>query len=133
MLFLIRCAPLALVLAAAQLHAQGMNMPRERHSAAATPAPLVKAEVRSIDPLKRTVTLNHEDIPNVGMSAMTMAFDVADKKMLKGIRLDPLSPALKASLWSPSSSAALKRCAVRGAGRAASTMFVPPPAKRRFS
>lgn len=86
MLFLIRCAPLALMLAAAQLHAQGMNMPRERHSAAATPAPLVKAEVRSIDPLKRTVTLNHEDIPNVGMSAMTMAFDVADKKMLKGIK-----------------------------------------------
>ena len=85
---------LAVMFAAAQVHAQGMNMPMDKPAAnmsmqkpaKAASVPFVKAEVTSVDTAKGTVTLNHEDIPNMNMSAMTMAFNVASKKMLKGIK-----------------------------------------------
>ena len=85
---------LAVVFAAAQLHAQGMNMPMDKPAAnmpmekpaQAASVPFVKAEVSSVDTAKGMVTLNHEDIPNMNMPSMTMAFNVADKKMLKGIK-----------------------------------------------
>jgi Cu(I)/Ag(I) efflux system membrane protein CusA/SilA len=81
-----KLAAIALVLGAAQLQAQGMNMAMDKPAAAATSLPFVKAEVRKVDAARGMVTLKHEDIPNLGMSAMTMAFEVADKKMLKGIK-----------------------------------------------
>ena len=85
---------LAVMLAAAQLHAQGMNMPMDKPGASmpmekparAASVPFVKAEVTSVDTAKGMVTLNHEDIPNMNMPAMTMAFDVANTKMLKNIK-----------------------------------------------
>lgn len=86
---------LAVMFAAAQLHAQGMNMPMdkpaanmpmEKPAASAASVPFVKAQVSAVDTAKGTVTLNHEDIPNMKMPAMTMAFNVANKKMLKGIK-----------------------------------------------
>ena len=85
---------LAVMFAAAQVHAQGMNMPMDKPAAnmsmqkpaKAASVPFVKAEVTSVDTAKGTVTLNHEDIPNMNMPAMTMAFNVANKKMLKGIK-----------------------------------------------
>ena len=87
-------AALAVMFAAAQLHAQGMNMPMDKPAAnmpmekpaKAAPVPFVKAEVSSVDAAKGSVTLNHEEIPNMKMPPMTMAFDVADKKLLKGIK-----------------------------------------------
>ena len=94
MRFLPKLTALAVMFAAAQLHAQGMNMPMDKPAAnmpmekpaKAAPVPFVKAQVSSVDTAKGTVTLNHEDIPNMKMPAMTMAFNVANKKMLKGIK-----------------------------------------------
>jgi Cu/Ag efflux protein CusF len=48
--------------------------------------PDVDAEVRKIDTAKNAITLKHKDIPNLGMSGMTMMFDVADPKLLKGVK-----------------------------------------------
>jgi Cu(I)/Ag(I) efflux system periplasmic protein CusF len=48
--------------------------------------PFVDAEIRKLDAGKGTVVLKHKDIPNLGMSGMTMEFDVANKKMLQGVR-----------------------------------------------
>ena len=67
--------------------AQGMNMPgKAAASAAAAAMPLVDAEVRKVDIEKGLVVLRHGDIPNLAMPAMTMGFDVADKKMLDGLK-----------------------------------------------
>lgn len=53
---------------------------------AQTTLPFVDAEVRKLDAGKGTVVLKHKDIPNLGMSGMTMEFDVANKKMLQGVK-----------------------------------------------
>ena len=70
-------------------YAQGMNMPmNDKPAPAATKSglPFVDAEVRKVDEKQGKVTLKHGDIPNLSMPPMTMVFDVADKKMLKGIK-----------------------------------------------
>jgi Cu(I)/Ag(I) efflux system periplasmic protein CusF len=54
--------------------------------AAAAALPLVDAEVRKVDPAGGTIVLRHKDIPNLGMSGMTMQFDVANRKMLDGVK-----------------------------------------------
>ena len=54
-------------------------------AASASALPLVDAEVRRVDPVTGKVTLKHGDIPNLDMPAMTMAFRVADAKMLDGL------------------------------------------------
>ena len=48
--------------------------------------PMVDAEVRKIDLDKGQIVLRHQDIPNLAMPAMTMSFDVADMKLLGGIK-----------------------------------------------
>ena len=48
---------------------------------------LVEAEVKKIDIEKGFIALKHGDIPSVGMPAMTMGFEVADKKMLKAVKV----------------------------------------------
>ena len=45
----------------------------------------VKGKVVAVNPDKPSVTLDHEDIPGL-MNAMTMEFDVADRKLLEGIK-----------------------------------------------
>ncbi len=45
----------------------------------------VKAKVVSVDVEKKTITLDHEDIPGL-MKAMTMTFPVEDAKALKSIK-----------------------------------------------
>ena len=80
-----------LVVAAGGAHAQGsmsMPMPMKPSASAAAPAmPLVNAEVKKIDLEKRLIVLKHGDIPNLGMPAMTMGFDVANSKMLKSVKV----------------------------------------------
>jgi protein SCO1/2 len=44
----------------------------------------VKGKVVTVDPGKKTVTLDHEDIPGL-MKAMEMKFSVEDAKVLEGI------------------------------------------------
>lgn len=85
---------LAIVLslvASGTVSAQGMNMPMESKkgpsvsSKSAIP-PLVDAVVQKIDTEKALIVLKHGDIPNLGMPAMVMGFDVADKKMLSAVK-----------------------------------------------
>ncbi|WP_240162415.1 copper-binding protein [Glaciimonas sp. PAMC28666] len=44
--------------------------------------PLVNGEIIKIDPLINAITLRHDQIPNFGMPAMTMTFNVSDSEML---------------------------------------------------
>lgn len=48
--------------------------------------PLVDGEVRKVDLSKGLVVLRHGDIPNLAMPGMTMGFEVADRKMLDGLK-----------------------------------------------
>ena len=78
-----------LLVGSVSAYAQGMNMPMDnkpRAKGAKSVPPFVNAEVVKIDAAKGSVTLKHEDVPNLNMPAMTMAFPVADKKMLKGVK-----------------------------------------------
>jgi Cu/Ag efflux protein CusF len=79
-----------LMLAAAiGVQAQGMSMPMKPAASASDSSamPLVDGEVRKLDLDKGLIVLNHADLPNLGMPPMTMGFDVADKKMLKGLKV----------------------------------------------
>lgn len=84
--------PLALaLLAAGSAFAQGMKLPAassrlDAPVAAQSSMPLVDAVVKKVDPARRMIVLKHGDIPNLGMPAMTMGFDVADPKMLKAVK-----------------------------------------------
>ncbi|CAN7765867.1 copper-binding protein [Pseudorhodoferax sp. LjRoot39] len=77
-----------LTAAAAQASAQGMSMPTKPTTASSSSAmPLVDGEVLKLDPAAGLVVLKHGDIPNLGMPGMTMGFDLADKKMLNGLKV----------------------------------------------
>ena len=53
---------------------------------AAPAGALVEAEVRKVDPARKTITLKHGEIKNLEMGAMTMAFQVRDPKLLASVR-----------------------------------------------
>jgi len=55
-------------------------------SASADEPEWVAAEVRRIDPEASRVTLRHEEIKSLKMSAMTMGFAVRDVSMLEGFK-----------------------------------------------
>ncbi len=68
--------------------AQSMQMPmKPSASASAAAMPLVNGEVRKLDPATGLIVLRHGDIPNLAMPAMTMGFEIADKKMLEGFKV----------------------------------------------
>lgn len=48
--------------------------------------PWVQAEVKKVDTAGGRIILRHGDIPNLDMPAMTMAFRVADPKMLDAVK-----------------------------------------------
>jgi Cu/Ag efflux protein CusF len=52
----------------------------------ASPMPLTKGEVERVDKEHGEVVLKHGDLPNLGMPAMTMAFGVADRRMLERLK-----------------------------------------------
>lgn len=78
----------AVAAGAAQANSEGMSMsmPMSSATAAKKDAPFVKAEIVKADAAKGNVTLKHEDIPNLNMPGMTMAFPVANKKLLSGVK-----------------------------------------------
>lgn len=87
---LLGLAAASLALVSVQVHAQGMNMSMEAKPAERTAAPalpFVNAEVKRVDAAKGSVVLRHGDIPNLGMGPMTMQFGVADKEMLKDLKV----------------------------------------------
>jgi Cu/Ag efflux protein CusF len=78
-------AAIALAVASTLTFAEGMSMPGKAAASAPT-MPLVQAEVRKVDLQKGMVVLRHGEIPNLAMPAMTMGFDVADQRMLDGLK-----------------------------------------------
>ncbi len=69
--------------------AQSMQMPMKASPAASAVSAmsLVNGEVRKLDPATGLIVLRHGDIPNLAMPAMTMGFEIADKKMLDGFKV----------------------------------------------
>ena len=62
-------------------------MPQGRRGQATGRESLVQGEVRKVDVAKGLVVLRHGDIPNLAMPPMTMGFDVADPRMLDGLKV----------------------------------------------
>ena len=86
---LISIAAFTLAFSAVPAHAQGTGMTIEAKpatEASSSAPPYVNGEVRAVDVANGVITLQHEDIPNLNMSAMTMPFAVADKKLLKDLK-----------------------------------------------
>ncbi|MGJ7499412.1 copper-binding protein [Variovorax sp. ZT5P49] len=89
--------PLAFALLVASAAAAQAQMSKDEMSSMKTPAPgqqaalmLTEAVVQNTDATGGVIVLKHGDIPNIAMPAMpamTMGFDVADRKML-----DPFKP-----------------------------------------
>jgi Cu(I)/Ag(I) efflux system membrane protein CusA/SilA len=84
--FALLAASAAVALAQPQAQAQmskddmsSMKMPAAGQQAGAM---MTDAVVQKIDAAKGLIVLKHGDIPNLAMPAMTMGFDVADRKML---------------------------------------------------
>lgn len=74
--------------AVSSVNAQETKMPAPSAARASAPAmPLVDGEVRKVDPEKGYIVLRHGDLPSIAMPAMTMGFDVADKKLLEGLKV----------------------------------------------
>jgi Cu(I)/Ag(I) efflux system membrane protein CusA/SilA len=67
--------------------AQSMQMPMKPAAASAAAMSLVNGEVGKLDPATGLIVLRHGDIPNLAMPAMTMGFELADKKMLDGFKV----------------------------------------------
>ncbi|HYD75312.1 copper-binding protein [Ramlibacter sp.] len=78
-----------LLVATAGAYAQGMSMPMQPAASAGSKAamPLVNGEIRKLDAKTGLIVLKHGEIANLGMPPMTMGFDVADKSMLKGLKV----------------------------------------------
>ncbi len=74
----------SMVYARAQASGQKAADPASTASPAA--APLAKAEVLKVYPKEKKVLLKHGPIPNIGMDAMTMEFDVADARILNSLK-----------------------------------------------
>ncbi len=76
----------ALPIAQAQMSSDmKMPMPAKPSASAATMV-MTEGVVQGVDAAKGVVTLKHGDITNMQMPAMTMAFGVADKKMLSSVK-----------------------------------------------
>lgn len=85
--------PLAFALLIASAAAAQAQMPKDDMSSMKMPAPsqnaagmLTDAVVQKIDAASGVIVLKHGDIPNLAMPAMTMGFDVADRKMLDQVK-----------------------------------------------
>lgn len=64
-----------------------MPMPMPMNASAPAPNVLTDGIVQTVDTKTGVVTLKHGDITNMGMTAMTMGFAVANKKMLEGVKV----------------------------------------------
>ncbi len=68
--------------------AQSMQAPmKPAASASAAALPLVNETYASLTPPPGLGVLRHGGIPNLAMPAMTMGFEIADKKMLDGFKV----------------------------------------------
>ena len=81
-LLLVACAG-----AQAQTAKGATSAPEKAWSIGTRPAmALTVGEVERVDKEHSEVVINHGDLPNLGMEAMTMGFAVADKRMLDRLK-----------------------------------------------
>ncbi len=78
---------LAVALGLVAGHAAAQGTPRPPAAASTAAMPLVQGEIRKVDVAKGLVVLRHGDIPNLAMPPMTMGFNVADPRMLDGLKV----------------------------------------------
>lgn len=81
--------PWLLLVAALTANAQmspNMAMPKPASAASAGSSVMTEGVVQNLDKSKGVVTLKHGEITNMAMPAMTMAFNVSDKKMLDNVK-----------------------------------------------
>ncbi len=80
-----------LFLCAALLAAPALSLAAEPPAAAASAASaadaMTDAEVRKIDGAAAKVTLRHAEIKSLDMPAMTMVFQVREKRLLDGLKV----------------------------------------------
>jgi Cu/Ag efflux protein CusF len=86
-----RILAIGLLLATAGVQAQtSTSAPsgpkKPARAAQATTLPLADATVESVLRESGELVLDHGDLPNLAMPAMTMAFDVGNKKMLDAVK-----------------------------------------------
>ena len=82
--------PILLALGGIAANAQmspSMSMPAASKSSSAAEATMTDGVVQKVDKSRGVVTLKHGEIANMSMPPMTMGFDVADKKMLEGVKV----------------------------------------------
>lgn len=79
-------AAAAVVAAASALAAGGGPATANAGTVAAAAAPATAGEVRKVDRAQGKVTLKHGPLENLGMPGMTMAFKVANPKLLDGLK-----------------------------------------------
>ena len=77
---------LAVAAAASAQMSPNMAMPKAASSADAGSSVMTDVVVQNVDKSRGVVTLKHGDIVNMKMPAMTMAFNVSDKKMLDKVK-----------------------------------------------
>src|SRR4030095_6019199 len=78
---------IALAVAQAQTSPGATSAPgKALKGKAAVAMPLAEGEVEKVDKERNEVILHHGDLPNLGMPPMTMAFNVADKRMLGPVK-----------------------------------------------
>ena len=86
----VRLVLIAALAAAGAVHAQNIPGAQARAAAAAHPKstmPLVEGEIRKLDAATGLIVLKHGDVPNLGMPAMTMGYQIAAKAMLSGFKV----------------------------------------------
>ena len=82
--------PVLLILCGVAANAQmspSMSMPAASKASSAAEATMTDGVVQKVDRSRGVVTLKHGEIANMSMPPMTMGFDVADKKMLEGVKV----------------------------------------------
>ena len=82
----VACALLVAATAAGAQMSPNMVMPKQASAPAAGSSVMTDGVIQNVDKPHGVVTLKHDDIVNMGMPAMTMAFNVADKKMLDNLK-----------------------------------------------
>jgi Cu/Ag efflux protein CusF len=80
-------AVVLLIAGGAQAQDAATKHAKPRSSPDQSAMPLVDGVVRQIDAASGLIVLEHGDLPNLAMGPMTMGFDVADNKMLKGLKV----------------------------------------------
>jgi len=75
------------LLPAAIVQAEGMNMPHSDMKSMPASAEMSQGEVKKIDTAAGRITLKHGPLKRLGMPGMTMAFGVKDPAMLKQVKV----------------------------------------------